>query len=44
MNLYLQSLPGKRPHRIAGIDRPTAFGIGVFVGLMLPLWIKILTR
>ena len=33
-----------RPLRFGLINRRQAFLLGFFVGLMLPLWIKILTK
>ena len=44
MNLWLSQPPRHRHSRSIEIDRKTAFTLGLFLGLMLPLWIKILTK
>lgn len=41
MNLQF---PQKTNHRIRLISRKQAFLLGVFVGYMLPMWIKIVTK
>ena len=44
MNLYLSRPPRQRPCRIVKISPGTAFAAGVVIGMMLPMWIKIVTK
>ena len=44
INLYLPEMPRTTYRQSMPIPPGAAFTLGLFLGLMLPLWIKILTK